>query len=146
MPGLIAWKRSEIANFRRRMEDLCEQFFGDLSSRHFLPVSGPFCDWQIREDENQFVLKLELPGLKAEDFEIQLDGDVLTVRAQKEEIHPPESITRPVRTETHFATVRSIRLPRQVNRDEIEARYADGVLIIILPKVEKTTFKVQVKG
>jgi HSP20 family protein len=127
------------------MEDLFDDFFGDLSNRHFFPVTGPFCDWRIRDDDKAFVLSVDLPDLDPEEFEVQLKGDVLTLKVHREEILAPESITKPMRKEAHLTSVRSIRLPRRVRRDEIEAQYKDGVLEIIIPKAERTCVKVKVK-
>ena len=98
----------------------------------------------ILEDEKQFTLELAAPGLKKDDFKINLDNQVLTIskeaKEQKEEVK--ENYTRKEFVYNSFS--RSFRLPKIIVADKIKADYKDGILRIALPKDEKATLTRQI--
>jgi len=144
MPGLISWKRSEIARLRSRMEDLFDDFFGELPCRHFLPVSGSLFDWEVVEDDKAYVLKARLPNLDLGDLDVRICKDVLTVSVKGEKTRSREGGGDRSLEEARFAGMRSVRIPKRVNQEGIEASYRDDCLEILLPKIEKTTVKIHV--
>ena len=85
----------------------------------------------VAEDDKQFVLTLELPGIKSDEVKIDLEGRTLTLSGQKQE-RPGERLRRGQRS---FQRVFS--LPEQIDTDRIEASLADGILTVKLPKVPK---------
>lgn len=88
----------------------------------------------IHEDENQLVLKAELPGMKKEDIQISLHDGVLTLAGERKSEHTEEtaSVYRSERVLGQFQ--RSVTLPYQVDADKITATYTDGILTVSLPK------------
>ena len=118
-------------------EDGQEAWFG---GRHI-----PSLD--IEETESAMEVKVDLPGLKAEEIEIQLNGNMLTVsghrRAEKEEKGKKTHYM-----ERKFGSFsRTVSLPSPVEEDEVAAEYHDGVLHITLPKPEAAKGKkINVKG
>jgi HSP20 family protein len=91
----------------------------------------------IVEETDQIVLTAELPGFKESDVEIQLEGGVLTLRGERklEERKEGKNYHRVERSYGQF--VRSFTLPNNVDRDNIRASFADGLLHIELPKREE---------
>ena len=91
----------------------------------------------IRENETDFTLELEIPGFKKEDFNIELDNDVLTISSEvkKEDVTKAENYTRREFSTTSFK--RAFTLPESVNEGEIKAVYEGGILNITLPKKEE---------
>ncbi|GAB3326660.1 Hsp20/alpha crystallin family protein [Larkinella ripae] len=91
----------------------------------------------IKEDETAYHIELAAPGLKKEDFKISLNNNQLTISAKLEESNEEkaENFTRKEFSYTSFE--RSFRLPKNVNNEQIQAAYSDGILKINLPKVEK---------
>jgi HSP20 family protein len=82
------------------------------------------------------VLKAELPGMKVDDIEIEVDDNVLTLKGERtfEEKIDDERYYRVERRYGSFQ--RSLALPQGVKADEIQATYEDGVLQVTVPKAE----------
>lgn len=87
----------------------------------------------IAENKNHFEVTVAAPGLKKNDFNIDIEGNMLTISCEKEE--KDERYTRKEYNYTSFS--RSFTLPDEVIKDKIEAAYVDGVLHITLPKTEQ---------
>jgi len=103
----------------------------------------------ITELKDSYIVSLAAPGLKKEDFDIDIDGDMLTISCEKEEKKEniDEKFTRKEYSFSSFS--RSFTLPEKINKGHIEAKYEDGILKIILPRTEEskrnTTIKIAVK-
>jgi HSP20 family protein len=145
MPNMISWKKSEIASLRCQMEDFFDRFFDQLSISCLRPEFVAFADWQIEEDDKQLILKIAMPALDANDIDISLADDVLTINVRKGEAQVQAESPEHGREKAPFATTRSLKLPCRVKREEISAHYIDEVLEIVLPKAEKTSFKVRIR-
>lgn len=91
----------------------------------------------VKEDDTAYHIELAAPGLKKEDFAINLTNNQLTISAKVEqsEEEKTENFTRKEFSYNSFE--RSFRLPKNVNNEQIQAAYTDGILKIDLPKVEK---------
>jgi HSP20 family protein len=80
-------------------------------------------------------VEAEVPGLKAENLDITVVGDELTIKGDRPEQLPPEgSFHRRERGVGSFTRI--VRLPSEVNADRVEAALNDGVLLLTLPKAE----------
>ena len=90
----------------------------------------------ITEQSDQYLVSLAVPGMKKDDFKIDVDGNMLTISSQKEETKE-EKDKRYTRKEYSYSSFsRSFTLPDEVNKEKIDARYEDGVLNISLPRRE----------
>jgi HSP20 family protein len=96
----------------------------------------------IREDEKNYILELAVPGMDKKDLKIDIDEDVLTISSeQKNETEDKrEGYTRKEFSYTSF--VRSFYIPENVNRDQINANYKDGILNVSFPKQEEEKKKI----
>jgi len=92
----------------------------------------------VAENENEIVLRAELPGMKQEDIDIELTGDTLTLRGDRkfENEERREDFVRVERAYGRFQ--RSFTLGVPVQHDQVKASYRDGVLEVHLPKSEAT--------
>ena len=100
----------------------------------------------IYEEEDQLVMKTELPGIDKKDLDISLEGDRLTIRAEKRE-KVKEDATHHTRERYYGQYSRSVTLPYPVNVDKITAIYDNGVLELRLPKAEEANAKrIEVKA
>lgn len=86
----------------------------------------------VRDEEDAFILTSLVPGLKAEDLTINILEDVVTIEG---EIKPDENEYL-LRELPSGKFRRSLRLPAPVNADKAEAKIADGILTLRLPKAE----------
>jgi HSP20 family protein len=91
----------------------------------------------ITEQKNDYLVSLAAPGLKKEDFKIDVDGNMLTISSEKEETRE-EKDKKFTRKEYNYSSFsRSFTLPEEINKEKIEAKYEDGVLKISLPRREE---------
>lgn len=118
-----------------------DHFLGDFTNdvkSVFKPATN------IKETQEMFVVDLAVPGMEKTDFKIDLQEKTLTISAEKKsEVNQDnEKFTR---REFHYNSFsRSFSLPENVNTDNIEAKYVNGILTITIPKLkaeEKTDKK-----
>ncbi len=91
----------------------------------------------IKESETDFQLELAIPGRKKEDFNIEIDKDVLTISAEQKSENKEQDQTYTKREFTYSSFKRVFTLPETVNVDGINASYEAGVLHFVLPKKEE---------
>ena len=91
----------------------------------------------VVERENDFIVNIELPGVRKEDVKITVHRDTLTVRGEKkfEKEKTGETFRRMERSYGSFQ--RTFTLPSTVRNDQIEASHENGILHIVLPKAEE---------
>ncbi len=91
----------------------------------------------ITEDKKEYLVSLAVPGMKKDDFKIDIDGNMLTISSEKEETRE-ETEKKFTRKEYSYSSFsRSFTIPEEINMEKIEARYEDGVLKIALPRKEE---------
>lgn len=91
----------------------------------------------ITDDKDGFNVSLAVPGMKKDDFNIDVDGNMLTISCEKEE-RKEDKDAKFTRKEYNYSSFkRSFTLPEEVNKEKIDARYEDGVLKLMLPKREE---------
>ncbi|WP_018616426.1 Hsp20/alpha crystallin family protein [Segetibacter koreensis] len=91
----------------------------------------------IAENEKEYKVSVAAPGLKKEDFKIDVEGNMIAISSEKEE-EKEEKEGKSTRREYNYSSFsRSFTLPEDVNKDSIAASYTDGVLQLILPKKEE---------
>jgi HSP20 family protein len=91
----------------------------------------------VHEDKDNFILSVAAPGLKKSDFNIDVDGNLLTISSEKEE-NKEEKDARYTRKEYNYSSFsRTFTIPEEVKQDKIEAEYENGVLKVTLPKKEE---------
>jgi len=88
----------------------------------------------IVEKDNAFEVTAELPGLDANNIDLQLADGVLTIKGEKSEQKEETAKDRFVSERRYGSFRRTLRLPDSVDADKIEASYKSGVLTITLPK------------
>ena len=95
----------------------------------------------VYEDENNFVIFTELPGLTKDDIELHLENRTLTIRGERklDKNYEAENFHQRERFLGRFA--RSFTLPSTINQEKINAHFKDGVLEVVLPKAEEVKSK-----
>jgi len=102
----------------------------------------------VTETDEELRLQAELPGVSENDIEVSLNDDALTIRAEKKQQRKEE------REGVHFSErafgtfQRSLRLPYQVNPEQVQARFENGVLTVSLPKTQpqERSRRIQIQG
>jgi HSP20 family protein len=91
----------------------------------------------ITENENHYEITLGAPGMKKNDFNIDVAGNMLTISAETEE-RKEDKEGRHTRQEFNYTSFsRTFTLPEGVNKDRIDASYENGLLKLVLPKTEE---------
>lgn len=107
----------------------------------------PSTDWEpsvdISENDSALIVKVDLPGIKPEDVEINVTDDRLTIKGERQvESETDDKDTKMHRVERHYGSFfRSISLPPGTKADEVVAEADNGVITINLPKGEVTKAK-----
>ena len=146
MFGILPWKRKKenhTNEFRRDIDNLYDRFF----EPNFLPSSYVFGQgkWDpnldISEGRKEITVKAEIPGIEAKDFDISIDGRLLTIKGEKKQEHreKEETYYRVERSYGYFN--RTIQLPTEVNPNKVDATYKRGILKIKLRKSKENESK-----
>lgn len=124
----------EIEEMERRLDDYIGlPFWRTLWRRRPLAeMWAPAMD--VIEKNDKYLIKLELPGVKEEDVDISISGDMLTISGEKKS--DSEGKKKGYRyTESSYGSFsRSVSLPTNVKADKIEADFDNGILEVTLPK------------
>lgn len=133
-----------IQSLRHEMNDVLSRFTSD--NGWFGGERIPALD--LAETDSAFEIKLDAPGFKPEEINVEVRGDLLQIHGEhKEETKEDKGKTyhRIERRSGSFS--RTLTLPCRVNEQKVNADYKDGVLVINLPKVEGAkTHKIKVQG
>jgi HSP20 family protein len=95
----------------------------------------------VKEDDNQYIIDVAAPGMAKQNFKLELNHNVLTISADKEE-EKEEKEHKFTRREFNYASFRrSFTLPNTAKEDGIKASYDNGVLSVTIPKREEAKVK-----
>jgi len=137
---LIPRRRREprgMVPFRREFDDLWDRFFGETTLPGFGLTAGEWMpDVDISETDGQIKVTAEIPGMEAKDIDVDISGDILTIRGEKKHEEEKEDEQYRCRERYVGAFERSIRLPDAVKPENVEAKFKNGVLNITLAKSE----------
>lgn len=114
-------------------------FLGDLLDTRFFRNSLPAVN--IMENEKNFMIEVAAPGFRKEDFHIDVEDKVLMIKGEKTEEKKEKEENYTKREFSYSSFQRSFTLPEFVNADKIEGKYEDGILKIMLPKMEEARKK-----
>jgi HSP20 family protein len=140
MSSLIPW-RGEVDRLRNEMERLYDRFFDLRPFRRFTEEGEWMPTVDVSETEKEIIVNAEIPGVEAKDIDVNLDGNVLTIKGERKKEHEEkeENFHRIERSYGSF--YRALRLPADVDGERIKATYKKGVLRIAMPKTKKETGK-----
>lgn len=164
MRSLIPWGRSNdqqaptlyregdqnpIVSLQRDMNRLFDDVFRSFESRlpgmgalgSFAGLGAAWPSVEISDTDKEIRVTAEVPGLEENDIEVLLDGEVLTLRGEKRS--ETEDRERQFSERVYGRFERRIPLGVEVEEDRIEARFRNGVLIVVLPKSERAQSQVR---
>ncbi|MCS6851443.1 MAG: Hsp20/alpha crystallin family protein [Gemmataceae bacterium] len=160
MFSLIPWgkkdrERTELAareefspeRFRQEFDALFDRFF-----RGWPALAGPWWtgDWtwglDVHDDGSEVTVRAEAPGFEAQDFDVQISGNLLTIRAERKHEERKSKGDARFAEERYSQFRRAVTLPDGLDVDKVEARYRNGVLEVRIPrKPEAKGRKIHVK-
>ena len=114
---------------------LIDDFIGSDWNLKVTSFSSTMPAVNIKELDSQFEIELAVPGKKKDDFEIEVENGILSISSSQEEEQQVNEKGKFTRREFSYTSFRrSFTLPDSVDPTKIDARYADGVLQVLLPK------------
>jgi HSP20 family protein len=118
-----------------------EDVFNDRLTPFFNSVMAPTFKVDISEDEKAFYLSADIPGVKKEDVKVSMEDDVLCISAERSQ-EEEEKKKNYHRVERSWGSLsRSFTIGDHVDSDNISANYDNGVLKIVIPKLEREESK-----
>ncbi|HSD64093.1 MAG TPA: Hsp20/alpha crystallin family protein [Ignavibacteriaceae bacterium] len=141
--AIVRWDPSrDLLNIEREFNRMFQSFnnrfgFGDSDNdvmEYENAMWTPLTD--ISEDDNNFTLKLDLPGVKKEDVKINYENGQLSISGERKQEHEKKN-SKYHRVERSYGRYfRSFNLPSKIQEDKIDAEFKDGQLTITVPKSE----------
>ncbi len=124
---------ADFADLRREMLRVLDAVSGSDGYRE--TGAGVFPPMNVTQDDDNFYIRAEVPGIKASDLSVSALRNRVSIAGKREIAKEGKaSYHRQERAEGEFS--RTVTLPGEVATDKVEARYADGVLTLTLPKAE----------
>jgi len=119
--------------------DLFDRFFDDIEVPNILGEGRTWVPaFDISENDKEYVVSAELPGIDSKDLEVTLSDGVLEIKGEKKR-EKEENGDNIHRVERYYGSFhRSFVVPEKVEEDKVGASYKDGVLTLTLPKAEGT--------
>jgi HSP20 family protein len=126
----------EMVSLRDAMNSLLQESFVQPTGQ--LADGGPaMLPLDISENENEFVVKASLPGVRPEDVQITAHGDTLTIRGVMKDEEEKKDEHYHLRERRYGQFQRTVTLSTPISADKAQARFENGVLTLILPKAEE---------
>ncbi len=120
-------------DFPKTLNDLLE----DSLATGSVPSTRSYPAMDVAEQENEYIAIVELPGVKKEDVKITFENDLLTVQGERKPYAIPEE-ARVLLNEMRVREFsRSIRIPVEIDVNNISAELENGILRIVLPKSQE---------
>jgi HSP20 family protein len=150
------------SSFRSEMDRLFDRFSGSFNMAPFrrmfeltpsprlqgsFELAVPAVD--ITEDTNAFKVTAELPGMAEKDVEVNVSGDVLTIKGEKRQEKEEKDNNYHMSERSYGMVERSFTLPKGVDSEKISAEFGKGVLTLTLPKrpeAQTETKKIDIKA
>jgi HSP20 family protein len=124
-------------NFDQLRREVLRLFDGQSSPQAGSTSAGVFPPLNITQDENNFYLRAEVPGVKADELSITAVKNRLSIAGRREIAKEHERVSYHRRERAEGSFNRTVTLPVELDAERIEARYADGILALTLPKAEE---------
>lgn len=125
----------ELSRYQERMDRLMNELLGSRGEEGAMGFDfSPSCE--ITEEDRSYLLKVDLPGVKKENVKVEVEGDRLTIRADRKEEREEKSKRRHLSEISYGSYVRSFNLPQPIDESKVDARFEDGVLHVSIPKME----------
>jgi len=129
-PSLVS---KSVNNF---FDDFLTKDLFDWTDRNFATLGSNLPSVNLKETDTHLEVELAAPGMKREDFKVEIDNNMLMISSEKEEeIEEKNKKDNYVRKEFNYQSFyRSFYLPDTVDENKIEANYKDGILKVVIAK------------
>jgi HSP20 family protein len=136
--AIIRWTPlRHVMSFRDEMDKMLSDLYGRMSPSGEYYEGEWFPAMDIKENKDDVVACLELPGIDKDQIKVSVQNDMLIISGEKkqESVEDGENLHRVERTYGYFK--RTVGLPAEVDAAKVKATYKDGILKVTLPKREE---------
>ncbi|MHA1505711.1 MAG: Hsp20/alpha crystallin family protein [Candidatus Asgardarchaeia archaeon] len=133
----------EIERMRRELNRMLEEVFSEYPEELERGYLEPMMD--IYEDDENFIITMEVPGVEKDEIKIEGYENYLEVRAKREETKEMRDKNVVRRERKYSGFYRKIRLPSEVDISKAKASYRNGILEIKIPKIKKKSFEIKIE-
>ena len=135
--SLIPWRArlpQFVGDFEREIGNLMERFFADANAPLAIKAFAPRTS--VAETDTQYEIEVDLPGMKPEDFQVEMRGKELWVTGERKQEKEEKGKNYHHIEQEYGRFERVIPLAAPVSEDKIQAHYKNGVLKVAVPKSE----------
>jgi len=137
MTSLMRWDPGrEMMTMRNMMDRLMNEAFGSQPVLWQRSSDAMSLALDVAEEDDTYVVRASVPGVKPEDIDVTLTDNVLTIRGELKADEEIKEERYHIRERRWGAFMRSVTLPTPVDQEKIDAGYENGVLTLRLPKSE----------
>ncbi len=126
--NIVKYKPTDVSLFD--WDTVLDRFFEDPVFDTNIPAVD------LKEENDKFLMEVELPGLTEKDIELKIEGNLLTISSKKDTEKNEKRDGYIIKERRHTSFTRSFTLPNSIDRDKIEAEFKNGLLTITFPKHE----------
>ena len=131
-----------LVRYQNQLPNLFDRFFNNelenWNRNHFSNTNTTLPSVNIKENTDLFEVEVAAPGFEKEDFNIELNNDILTISSEKQVSNETKDDERITKQEFSYQSFkRSFTLPELVDEEKISAKYVNGILSITIPKKEE---------
>jgi HSP20 family protein len=124
----------EMERLRKHMSSLSDRIYGG-PSEHF---AGVFPLVNVTEDKENYYIRAELAGIKADDLELSVTGETFSISGERRMDSEADQVKYHRKEREGGKFSRILSLPGLIDTDKVEAKSANGILTVTMPKSEKT--------
>ena len=137
--SVIKWKKDDLFP---TFDSLWDDFFNKEVFNRGVELGTRVPAVNVSETDTSYHVEVAIPGYKKEDFNIDIDNNILTISSEQKNEREEYEGKKTTRREFSYSSFqRSFQLPENVNEDSISASYKDGILKLDLPKTEPAKAK-----
>lgn len=139
MNAMLHWSPTAKFHFHNAVEDLFPRFFDSTANEAPQPASSWLPATEGRIEDGAYVIQFALPGVDPKEVKVSLMDNVLTVEGERKADHDTTGKDYFVREVLYGAFQRSVALPEGVEAAQVEAKYANGMLEVRVPRPRAAT-------
>lgn len=137
--ALTRWEDRQFPTASDFWDSLMGKDFFDRSN--FSPTGTTLPSVNIRDENDKYLVEVAAPGMKKDDFNIELEDDTLTISSEREDKNEENEQNYSRKEFSYQSFRRTFNLPKTVESEKIRATYQDGVLRINIPKKQEARKK-----
>ncbi|MFA0961180.1 Hsp20/alpha crystallin family protein [Roseivirga sp. BDSF3-8] len=135
--ALVKFNNDRLFPFGTAFDDFFNMELGNWKNRNFSSTDTTLPAVNIKEDDDGFTVEMAAPGMKKDDFKIDLENNLLTIASEKKEEKKEDKGKYSRKEFSYCSFQRAFTLPDSADNDKIGAKYENGVLFISIPKKEE---------